>query len=514
MEFASRDGISRQPGFPADFPIGKRYRKNVSGGNIFNQYCPNVCRQNVSFVFMIARTVSSSGAICLGCRLRLLRQATRTYRHPPSRRPVLAGRARQRWFGTEAAARVNEPETVRAKDEPLLSKDAPEYEQNEPQDEELFLQPDEFGEEIEPEAVPPVREENFRSVKRLNFRKKHLSGSRVLTEASESLGSDMLGKPAYAIVMRDGGIYSRKKHSVEAEDAPGAADEHERLDINSILLQQAQPPTEDEVRGNINELRPKSEIYLAEKDFRKIQHELANSFLKTQLSNYLKTFREENSTEILTPTVVNENETKSESEASVETYSTKPTDLVDPKYEWITKISAWIPLGSSEAITDQTDRHLYGYVSPTAKAKDRLAVRIMRECWGLHMEELSVGLGEVRLTLREHEFILLLRGTRRFLNLLNELYLESGESIAAIRSKHTIRIVAKRTTSETVIEELDATLRKINTSTFPVSYVTPDPTKIDAALLEEVGRITNTHVRFSKTGKRVSTSRVNTGILS
>ncbi|KAI0130106.1 mitochondrial inner-membrane-bound regulator-domain-containing protein [Xylariales sp. AK1849] len=442
---------------------------------------------------MIARGVSS-GATCLGCRLRLFRQAARPNRRQSlSPSPDLYRRQSQRWFASEGVAHASGFEKLfdeGEKHEHQL-RQVLQFEDDEPilDFDEL---PNSSGYGATRQQPRGSKEEHFRSVKRLAIRKKqYFSGRKILTESSESLGSDMLGKPAYAIVMRDGGVYQKRKN-VGANDTAGDMEERKLLDIEAILDSQLKPPTNSEVRDNINELRPESEIYLPVKEFRRIQHALEEGFLKSQLSDYIESFKANNGANT---------STSAASESTSDPYDTE--DLV-LKYKWIKKLSPWIPLGADgEAITETTDRHLHGYLTPSAGPKERLAVRVMRECWGLQMEELMSGLGEVKITLRSHEFILLMRGTRRFLKLLNDMYMEPGETIEAIRSKTLIRIVATRPKSQTIINELDATLERISTKTFPVSNVTSDPSKITEALLEEVGRITNTHARLSETGKRI-----------
>ena len=73
--------------------------------------------------------------------------------------------------------------------------------------------------------------------------RRHLAGNRVLTEASESLGTDMLGRPARAIVMKEGVYERRRPEAIQPEnEAPHA-------DIQALLDSQTEPATRDEVQA-------------------------------------------------------------------------------------------------------------------------------------------------------------------------------------------------------------------------------------------------------------------------
>jgi hypothetical protein len=454
---------------------------------------------------MIARGLSS-GTICLGCRLRLLHQATRPnlLRSSPSRAPILNRTRSRRWFASEGAARPDGLEVARSRDDVPFSKGNSKDESIEPQNKEEFFaldKPKRRQDHGQTSAMP--QENNYRAVKKLTMRKRHFSKGVYYREESERLDLPMLGESAKVIVLRGNQTKKKKNVYLEAEDAKK---ENELLELEALLDEQLIPPTDAEVHDNLNELRPKSEIYLSEKEFRKIQHELEDGFLGTQLAHYLATFKAENGERVPNPTsAAIKTETLPDNEAADEARLNEREDFV-PKFKWIKSYSPWIPLGLDQNASGVTDRHLHGYLSPSSNLKERLAVRIMRECWGLHMEELIRGLGEVKLVVADHEFVLLMRGTRRFLKLLNDLYLEPDERIEAIRSKNTVRIVAARPKTQTIINELDVTLKNIKTESFDVSHVTSDPRNVDEALLEQVGHLTNTHVRLSSTKGKVSTS--------
>ncbi|KAI1417141.1 mitochondrial inner-membrane-bound regulator-domain-containing protein [Hypoxylon sp. FL1857] len=401
---------------------------------------------------MIAPGVSSS-AICLRCRLRLLRQSSQPF-HASSRIFRLQHPGLRR-FATESPARAVDPDRV------------------------VEGQGHAPGSEEQAQDGSPGSRENQYGAKRRDVRKRRLSRNRILTEDAQNLESDMLGKPASVIVMRDGGLY-RKKGPPLAPDSPESEPDNQPTDIEALLNSQREPPNPEEVRENIDGLRPKTEKALSEREFRKLQSLLTDGFLSAQLQDYLDYLDESSHAD------------------------TKLSDEKDPasKYGWIREISPWVPLtGQSGDVVEGIAPSLYGYVTDSTTAKDKLAIRIMRECWGLSMAELDAGLGETRLKIRAHEFILLMRGTQRWVTVMGKIWLEPGEKIEAFRNKNTLRLVTTKTKAATLIKDLNTTLNQVTTMSFAVNLVTSKP--IDDAVLEEVGRITNTHIRRSHSLRRL-----------
>lgn len=446
---------------------------------------------------MLIRGISRS-TICLGCRLRLLSQATRP-RHAPviGTRPVALRAPTKRWLASDTLARNTEPDPSAREDRPSPA-EAEESKQSE-REQNFFVEGNPFTDrDAEIHEAKDRRRRHSRDVYFRSTSKVHLSGKKVLRETSERLGTDMLGKPAYAIVMKERGrINNDKKKKKKRESFGGPSKVTELKDMFNVeaLLgkYQLDPPSQSEVRDNINELRPKSEFYLSEKEFRRLQHELEEGFLKSQLIHYLDTFKSGGADGDLADTSSWDN----------------PQEQMRRfmgRFPWIKSYEPWTPLDSSAsaiAINDDPNRHLRGYLRSDAPAKTRLAVRILRECWRLQIEELSTGLGEITINLHSREFMLLMRGYRRFLRVISDTYLQPGETIEGFNKKRVIRIVAPRPKAQTVIEEIDNTLRRTRDRTFPASYVTSDITKISQSLLDEVGQMVNANVRLSEKSEGV-----------
>ncbi|KAI0870222.1 hypothetical protein GGS24DRAFT_493179 [Hypoxylon argillaceum] len=309
----------------------------------------------------------------------------------------------------------------------------------------------------------------------------HRSSGRVLTEAEESLGTTILGKPAYAIVMRDGGKITRKKRPRAAVEQTTESSGSVAATIGALLDSQRKPPTKAEVQANIEDLRPKEDTGLTRSEFDRIKDLLTRGFLKNQLLDYIK--RREANAELIAQEQI----------------------LRNPNPWWLREVIPWVPLptqpGAEGTEPTTTKLSLQGYITHTTRAKERVAIRLMRESWGLYIAELHTQLGETWLKLHNSEFTLLMRGTQRFMNTLGEVWLEPGEKIEAFRNQKMFRLVATKLKAESLIRDLTKTLQSIETKSIPLSlFGSKMP---DEATIEELGRITNTHVNPSSTLRRL-----------
>ncbi|XDG07942.1 hypothetical protein ABKA04_007557 [Annulohypoxylon sp. FPYF3050] len=312
----------------------------------------------------------------------------------------------------------------------------------------------------------------------------------------------MLGKPASVIVMRDGGIYKKKHAILDSRLTDGTKDEplNQETDIQALLDIQREPPTVQEARKNIDDLKPKTETALSEREFRKLQALLMEGFLNAQLVDYLNHNKSPLWFESGAGVVADADagvgpDIHADVDADADVKSTAG------KESWIKHITPWAPLGSQPNIPDGINPSLYGYIADSALLKEKLAVRIMRECWNLSIGELDTGLGETRVTISSSEFLLLMRGTQRWMSVMGQVWLDPGEKIEAFRDKKMLRFVTTKPKAAILVKALHDTIKQITYKTFGVYKVADEP--IDDAALEEVGRITNTIVRKNNTSRRI-----------
>ncbi|KAI1325673.1 hypothetical protein F5Y16DRAFT_377220 [Xylariaceae sp. FL0255] len=325
--------------------------------------------------------------------------------------------------------------------------------------------------------------------------KKHVSGNRLLREARRNLDSEMLGKPTQIIVMKDeGNVLKRSaKYEEQSIDERDLHSQNLNDDIQALIENDGEPATVDEIRENIHQLQPPDK-YLLEKDFRKLQHTLVDSFLSAQLVDYIEWHSATNT---------------ASQEIEVEAlHNPQNSDEPYPEFPWIRSMSAWEALPTDDTAAQNVDPNLLGYVLPGTNPKEKIAISLMRDCWGLGISEMEHQLGEVNIVLRKFEFTMLMRGTQRFVAHLSRITLDDGEKIEAFRNKSILRLVTTKAKYYSVILGLHDILQKIKQKTLPLKMLgTKD---IDDKVLEEVGAITHTSVRKSHTGNRLHVTWIDT----
>ncbi|KAI1176344.1 hypothetical protein F4777DRAFT_546696 [Nemania sp. FL0916] len=336
-------------------------------------------------------------------------------------------------------------------------------------------------------------------IKRLSLRQQRISGNRVLTEASARLGGNVsvLGKPAYAIVMKDGGQFQRRRTPPDSEDDKSESS-IPAANLEALVDRRHDQPTRDEVRANIQSLQPTTDTVLPQKAFKKLTKLLTSGFLSPQLQDYIEYYER-------TP---NSNRVS-------EWRSAASMNFTHPEYAWVREWTPWVPLkpesesenaSSNTSPRSQTQTHLtlQGYVSKATPAKERLAIRVMRQCWGLSIAELETQLGETRIRVADREFTLLMRGSQRFLANLTEMFLENDEQIEVFRKQSILRLITKKHKVEALMKSLNGTLEGVKTRTFPINMVGSE--FLSDTILEELGQLTNTTIRHSATLRRLHVS--------
>ncbi|KAK5632383.1 hypothetical protein RRF57_008097 [Xylaria bambusicola] len=400
---------------------------------------------------MIARG-APVGAVCLRCRLRLLHQLSPAPVHNVASYATAAADA-------DAGTDVN-----RANDQ-VDSKDAAE------DDRQVY------------KDKPTGARRSRRGWKHFGAHKQYVSNNRVMSEVVRSLNSDMLGKPGHVIVMRDGGKLRRglsALKNLEPEKPP------ESTSIEELLHSQREAQTTLEIRSNIHRLRPQTDTVLPKRRFEKLRDLLTSGFLSPQLQDYMLWHK---------------------SKAEDDSLSMALDTPSQPEFPWMKNRTAWVPLESEPSMADRTDFNLQGYVSETISPKQKLAIRLMRECWHLSIAELETELGETWIKLNDDEFTILMRGTQRFMNTLGKIWLDPGEQIEAFRREKMLRLVTTKYKVDSVIRDLDETLQCVTTKTFPIVLLGSGMP--DDKILEHVGKITNSHIKKSHTLRRLHVTWLN-----
>ena len=199
-----------------------------------------------------------------------------------------------------------------------------------------------------------------------------------LRPREENLSVDILGRPAHAIIMRDIGE-SRSAHQIpQAPEEPRP----EPLNLVDALERQVISPTLEEILQNIHELRPSHSRPIPQKEFDSLKDDLIHGLTGVQLAAYISNFQIE--------------------EPSIEA----PPDPSPTATPWVLEQWPWVPYALPGSKV--SDPSLIGYVHKSMSSKEQLAVRLMRECWGVSTQEVEKGPGHLDVRLRDLEFELLL----------------------------------------------------------------------------------------------------------
>lgn len=197
-------------------------------------------------------------------------------------------------------------------------------------------------------------------------------GGKKLREEREHLDFQALGENAEVIVLRDSRFTTYNRANKTKPDQ-----EPKPIDILATLESERGLVGNKEVDENINQFRPKEGEEPQDWDtFNSLVQDLQAGFTATQLQRYIKAF----------------------SKANTERPSATPL---------IPWVSPWVPATSQDTQNADGD-YARGYSVASYTNKQKLALRLIRECWELELPELVAGIGEVELELNPKDYDLLL----------------------------------------------------------------------------------------------------------
>ncbi len=77
------------------------------------------------------------------------------------------------------------------------------------------------------------------------------------------------------------------------------------------------------------------------------------------------------------------------------------------------------------------------------------------------------------------------------------------KEVRFVRKTRTVSIIGPRYPTRLILERIEKVVSTCRTADFPVTLVSPEPGRIDAGILDDIGRVTNTVTRFDPSGKKV-----------
>ena len=221
-------------------------------------------------------------------------------------------------------------------------------------------------------------------------------------ENLEQLPTTSLGEAANVIVLRDSGITLYEQRD-QMKDKRA-----EHIDILGQLADERGLVGEDEVNQNISGFKPKSSERLENwDDFNALVRGLQDGFTQSQLESY------------------------------IELYEGK-REPISPPEEWVNEeeaapilaITPWQP-GISNDMEQFDNDPLRGYFLESHTSKQRVILRLLRECWMLELPELEEGLGQFEIKVSLDDLVVLLSKSVALLSYQPELTNTSGTFLAA-----------------------------------------------------------------------------------
>lgn len=195
-----------------------------------------------------------------------------------------------------------------------------------------------------------------------------------LRENREKLGVDVLGEAAEVIVLRDSKIRNYTQSGYEE-----SLEAQEGIDILAKLDEERGLVGWTEVEGNINDFRPIDGRHpQTREEFGDLLKGLQNGFTVPQLTKYLQTHGRKDL-----------------------------ADLAPITASLALRMSPWIP-GVSESDERLDDDHLRGYDLESYTSKQRLVLRLLRECWKLELPFVEEGVGQIEVEIKPADLDLLL----------------------------------------------------------------------------------------------------------
>jgi len=181
-----------------------------------------------------------------------------------------------------------------------------------------------------------------------------------------------LGDPAEVIVLRESKVH-RYDHGNTLEDKHA-----EHIDILSKINDERGLIDQDEVNQNLNDFRPAKDKEPASWDeFNGLVRRLQDSFTVPQLEKYIESFLNNEPTE-----------------------TSSISDSAPLHDDSILRRGPWVP-ELSDIEQYNTKESLRGYALASHTAKQRVVVRLLRECWKLEIPELEDSIGSMEVQIHD-----------------------------------------------------------------------------------------------------------------
>ncbi|KAI0997267.1 hypothetical protein K3495_g10918 [Podosphaera aphanis] len=239
-------------------------------------------------------------------------------------------------------------------------------------------------------------------------------------------------KPAQIIVLRDCTLPTSRPTPKEAPPEDVVP-----IDIMDQLGNEIGAVKDSEVRENIENLRPKNPQVETWEIFNELVDQLAEGFTSHQLEDYMARFNAEN----------------------------PPKDSPEPishtNDPLISSITPWRPnISSIHKYFDNDPAR--GYLLESRTLKQRIATRLLRECWNIELTELLEEIGQFEIQLRADVLELLLSGNPSPLQkFYDDVLTREDESLEVFCSRNVLRFSSADSRKSWIVEEFEKLMQRL-----------------------------------------------------
>ncbi|CAG8962016.1 hypothetical protein HYFRA_00014124 [Hymenoscyphus fraxineus] len=347
---------------------------------------------------------------------------------------------------------------------------------------------------------------NSRTYRMLEETTGDVFGQRMLKyKDTEELDTTTFGKPSKIIVLRRSKI---KKYAWE-ETRNRLVESKEPVDLDSYILDRLDAerglPSAKEVAENIEYFKPKKgEEPRDREQWNHLIQELQESFTTPQLLEYMEHYNGEKISKLDPAATTKAISSSQDEEAKILRQSPWVTELFD---------------------TDQyfdSGSQLRGYALASHTDKQKVVIRLLRECWELVLPDVENSIGSVEIAIRPHHLELLLRSD--LFPLLKEGLGRAGEDIETFPSTGVVKITTTRRRYEPVIKRIESELKNIRILPISLSDLLPSSqsgrklsidkiqewaaSQFDDEALLELSRLTDTKITKMPQGTSLAKRQV------
>ncbi|CAG8971128.1 hypothetical protein HYALB_00008606 [Hymenoscyphus albidus] len=337
---------------------------------------------------------------------------------------------------------------------------------------------------------------NARTYKMLEEPTGDIFGQRMLKyRETEELDTKTFGEPSKIIVLRQSKI---KKYAWE--ETRNTMGEHlggskEPVDLDSYILDRLDAerglPSVKEVADNIENFKPKKgEEPRDREQWNHLIQQIQESFTTPQLLEYIEYYKGERISELDPAATTKAISSSQEEEAKILRQS-----------PWVTE------LFNTDEYFDSGSK-LRGYALASHTSKQKVVIRLLRECWELVLPDVENSIGLVEIAIRPHHLELLLRSD--LFPLLKEGLGRAGEDIETFPSTGVVKITTTRRRYKPVIKRIESELKNIRILPISLSDLLPSyqsggklsvdkiqewaASQFDDEALLEISRLTDTKI--------------------